>query len=565
MACTSGLIQVLSQPSFSSTKRYDLQRFVKRPFLNAQARWMSVATVECSIYINFFMLWSQTPSIFSNICAAKNGSLFGMSTNNHASLSSMSSSNNACSLSILVNHHAAFHEDSFHLDLLVTFSNPTLLWKNDFLNLSGCFFMCCFLSSWYPTFLFSLSLSFILAQCDGMSIRHLLSTPRFHWHIPCATFSDSVSIHSRLTRRGSLHSLLVLLTLFQTMPALHNPDKLHCCHRPRCQQTTRRIFSAHPLEFLQLQSSAMVVPLLLCQMRLFCVSFNSRTTTCRGVPHKLSQFVASHASLNSCLVQLLPRTTPDLGDTKLLPLDDDSLSHTACKWTDTIISNFTDPNFPSVLHLRPVRISSLFFPCVPQLMLFLIGDAMRGSHLSSGLSPAVCRFSADIRSVMHCRSRTTLGQVITFGWVRRTTATPAQSPPFESISCSVRYRISKWICENPDLWWNEQEIKDEVCCGSFPFTTCKDNSELETRLHCLVSWNSNRKQRWESSFVSPLHQAIQFDVVHRFHDLQHKQCANFCRQHVHNLHVGVQACPGNFCFQGLFLLISTSLRDTSIG
>ena len=110
-----------------------------------------------------------------------------------------------------------------------------------------------------------------------------------------------------------------------------------------------------------------------------------------------------------------------------------------------------------------------------------------------------------------------------------------------------------------------KKSKMKYAVGHFRSQLVTTIQNWKQRLHCLVSWNSNRKQRWESSFVSPLHQAIQFDVVHRFHDLLHKQCANFCRQHVHNLHVGVQACPGNFCFQGLFLLISTSLRDTSIG
>ena len=33
-------------------------------------------------------------------------------------------------------------------------------------------------------------------------------------------------------------------------------------------------------------------------------------TICHRVPHELSQFVASYASLNDCLVQLLPRRTP---------------------------------------------------------------------------------------------------------------------------------------------------------------------------------------------------------------------------------------------------------------
>ena len=52
----------------------------------------------------------------------------------------------------------------------------------------------------------------------------------------------------------------------------------------------------------------------------FFVNYNSGATICHGVPHKPSQFVDSQASLNVCLVQLLPRTTPCLVMHKTAPV-----------------------------------------------------------------------------------------------------------------------------------------------------------------------------------------------------------------------------------------------------
>ena len=90
----------------------------------------------------------------------------------------------------------------------------------------------------------------------------------------------------------------------------------------------------------------------------------------------------------------------------------DSLSHAACKRTDTVFSNFTKPNFLSpncaigFLHLRPVLLISLVFPSLPILILLMTCAAKRGSQLSNGLSSAICTLvfcSAEIRRVLHCR------------------------------------------------------------------------------------------------------------------------------------------------------------------
>ena len=80
----------------------------------------------------------------------------------------------------------------------------------------------------------------------------------------------------------------------------------------------------------------------------FFVNVNSGATICHGVPHKPCQFVDSHASLNVCLVQLLSRELQKCS-CSILMTNEDSLSHAACKRTDTVFSNFTKPNFLSNL------------------------------------------------------------------------------------------------------------------------------------------------------------------------------------------------------------------------
>ena len=85
----------------------------------------------------------------------------------------------------------------------------------------------------------------------------------------------------------------------------------------------------------------------------------------------------------------------------------DSLSHAPCKLTDTVFSNFTEPNFLSKLRhwLSPPSTRS---PHFTRLILILIMTcaAKRRSQLSHGLSSAMRTLvfcSAEIRSVVHCR------------------------------------------------------------------------------------------------------------------------------------------------------------------
>ena len=79
---------------------------------------------------------------------------------------------------------------------------------------------------------------------------------------PVKVLSITVLVRSR-------HSFLCGYVAFPCdARATQHPDNLQCDHEPRCLQTTRRIFSAQALEFFHLQSLAMVVQLLLCQMQL---------------------------------------------------------------------------------------------------------------------------------------------------------------------------------------------------------------------------------------------------------------------------------------------------------
>ena len=197
------------------------------------------------------------------------------------------------------------------------------------------------------------------------------------------------------------------------MQVPHSLDNLQCVRELQCPQTKRRIFQAQPPALFQPQSLAMGVPLLLFSAVTFFVSFNSGAAICHRVPHKPSQFVDSQASLSVCLVQLslaqFIHGNAQNCSCSIMMTDEDSLSHATCKRADTVFSNFTKQTFsPNCAigfhHLRPVLLSSLVFPSLPILILFMTCAAMRGSQLSNGLSsairtPVLC--SAEILRVLH--------------------------------------------------------------------------------------------------------------------------------------------------------------------
>ena len=126
----------------------------------------------------------------------------------------------------------------------------------------------------------------------------------------------------------------------------------------------------------------------------------------------------------------------------------DSLSHATCKRTDTVLSNFSKPNFLSKLRhwLSPSSTSSSHFTRLSifanSLILFMTCAAKRRSQLSNRLSSAirtlVFLFSGNLESstlsfhFSHSHFRTTVGHVITLGWSLRN--------HFQSYTC-VNHRI----------------------------------------------------------------------------------------------------------------------------
>ena len=138
------------------------------------------------------------------------------------------------------------------------------------------------------------------------------------------------------------------------MQALHNPDNLSCVRELQCPQTRRRIFWARPLEFFQPQLLGNGGPAPSLSAVTFFVNFDSGATICHGVPHKPSQFVDSQASLQCLSCPTFASHNSILGNAQncscsIMVTDKGSLSHAACKRTDTVFSNFTEPNFLSKL------------------------------------------------------------------------------------------------------------------------------------------------------------------------------------------------------------------------
>ena len=107
-------------------------------------------------------------------------------------------------------------------------------------------------------------------------------------------------------------------------------------------------------KFFQPQSLAMETPFFPWQPWLTLSTSIQEPPFATACHTKPSQFVASHASHSVCLVQFLPLTTPVLVKAQhcscsIKMTNEDSLNHAACKWSDTILANFTEPNCPSKL------------------------------------------------------------------------------------------------------------------------------------------------------------------------------------------------------------------------
>ena len=172
-------------------------------------------------------------------------------------------------------HHTVLHNLFVHHDLLVNSTTAlqklrAVMFSSQLLRvisseISGIFFS-------IPLPLTTCGMSFIFARCGRVSIK----ATALRFQVPLATspgpqstgapflsFTDDLIayMNSRLARQGSqdkcsdefsTFTFVRFGRSFVQMPRLHNPDNLQCDRESRCQQTTRRIFSAQSLEFLHL-------------------------------------------------------------------------------------------------------------------------------------------------------------------------------------------------------------------------------------------------------------------------------------------------------------------------
>ena len=208
------------------------------------------------------------------------------------------------------------------------------------------------------------------------------------------------------------------------------------------------------------------------------------------------------------------------------------------------------------LHLRPVLLISPVFPSLPLLILFMTCATKRGSQLSSAKRTLVfC--SAEIRRVLHCRFtyltaifHTTVGHVITPRWSLRN--------HFHSNTC-VNHRILECFRAGFIIAFQNDsaKTKDEtqkkfngVCCGTFPFTTCRSRLNIPA-----VSTHQNWKRvcvfLCKKTVIESCDRSRPFSLLffQQFNSMVStntstfgEQHTNSCRQHVLNLQILVSLC-----------------------
>ena len=170
----------------------------------------------------------------------------------------------------------------------------------------------------HPLHLFPLELFFSLA-------------PALPWR-PYLCLRSSLPFPLRFSRQSFWFVLdircCVVLPVFHTMPALHNPDNQQCDHQPR------------PSGILSSDVT-------------FVVNFNSGYSICHGMSHKLFQFAVP------CIVQWLSR--PTLASHKVIFWQFSKLllfDHDAYDSQVKLFSNCAEPNFFQIVPLA-------FFLSVP--------------------------------------------------------------------------------------------------------------------------------------------------------------------------------------------------------
>ena len=212
----------------------------------------------------------------------------------------------------------------------------------------------------------------------------------------------------------------------------------------------------------------------------------------------------------------------------------DPLSHAACNRTDTVFSNVTKPNFLFKLRQWPSP-SSTSSSHFTRLSVFANSHSVHELRWKTR-KPIV-------RWTVICDTHT----CISFSGNTESSAFSFHLS-HSHFHTRANHRFSKRFHTRIILAFQNDSAKikirdetdkkwDEVCCGTFPFTThicCLDKSELEMCLHSLVSRNRNKKLTLRLFFLFLLSPTVQFDVVSQHHDLRHKQPTNSCKQHVHN-------------------------------
>ena len=125
----------------------------------------------------------------------------------------------------------------------------------------------------------------------------------------------------------------------------------HCDREPRCLQTTRRIYWRQPLELKQLQSWRSSSFFVRCDFLLQLQFWSHHLPRSATYTSPVRRF----PSITQCLsCPTIASRNSVLGNAQncsrsIIMTDKDSLSHAACKRTDTKFSYFTEPNFLSKL------------------------------------------------------------------------------------------------------------------------------------------------------------------------------------------------------------------------
>ena len=288
-----------------------------------------------------------------------------------------------------------------------------------------------------------------------------LLVPGFHKHISCISLNSNsfplfhslclgepvfIRIHPCFSRQSSFNNRSNSFSTFVVMCFDGSSMRCQCCttQTTSCVTVSPDVTRQHvESSWLSLRNSFHRNPSQ-WRSRSFSVSCDFLCPLqFRSQPFATACHPSRPSSSRPCIAQCLSRPTfashtSVLGNARncfcsIIMIDKDSLSRAACKGTDTVFPNFTEPNFLSKLRheLSPSSSSSSQFLrlCIftdSHVVLDLCcknGKSQRSSGLSSAMrTPVFC--SAEIGRVLHALSfyfshshfHTTIGHVISFQW-----------------------------------------------------------------------------------------------------------------------------------------------------